>query len=411
MRSVPFHSLLLFLFIALFSQGCSKYNKDSHLPDPQQAEIFNLLNRSEYSLALQKIELMIEASPESGELYYYKAQAIAGLAGVDIYSLLPILKTKMFDYAIADWSRLNEFSRKREQFTEIVIDNDPLNADGEEYLSLEKASLLPLQDIPVQIKILETHFYPYQSASDSNNCFLNIQITITDLIAIEPVYFFIALYSSPDNYSDNQENPCQQEAEQLRTHPTDEMRLLAKNAMLKAIEKRDQKIEDAQDVQATLRFLIAFYDNIPLLQQAPSLTPKKADDILLAMDSLLLSIDTKQTHPELITKAEQHHSLLSAQLVIAVLKELINLDNIEQPKDLICHFDQTKLADNYRYFSIGIKGLLRYLSKNDFSKKNEEGLKKASLFLEMNTPDSIRSNKEKIESTILNMKRESCAPR
>lgn len=103
-----------FLLIIAFAIAFVSCAKKSISPESfkEEIEFIELLNQGEYKEALSSIDHKLQEAPENLNLHYWRAQALAGLGGVDIYKLFPIVKLKLFSVAIEEWSSMENFANR-----------------------------------------------------------------------------------------------------------------------------------------------------------------------------------------------------------------------------------------------------------------------------------------------------------
>lgn len=84
-------------------------------------QVIAALNTDQADKALGMAIAGEHSFPGDPEFTYYKAQAYSLKAEIDIYTLFPIVQMQIFDVAINEWNKANEFEKRRRDSVNISI--------------------------------------------------------------------------------------------------------------------------------------------------------------------------------------------------------------------------------------------------------------------------------------------------
>ncbi len=386
-------SLIALILLSLLI-SCGK--KEESTPTQNiQSEIINALNHDDYKRALTLIERAAIDLPNDPQLEYYKAQAYSIKAGIDIYSLFPLMKMKLFSVAITEWDNVNKYSERNNQSVNSTISGtrelsskDDLNKRKEEILKI------PLDKVTFEVTMEHKGlYYNYMYDNDGNqtdvvssSCYGSLKIT-SDLFPkkksiTQHIYFEIQADEKCDDFY-----PKEIEARERNAH-----RIVRAEAA-RFIDSRIKNIKDQQAAQKYIKAGFALFESVPILRKLPTLVSSNADIVHTALKILDKTSSSNKIDDRLQKNVGQQMGILSSFLIIGSLKNAIDFDKVQEPHDIVCELRPEILLDYYPHVRVGMKYLIKSAEDSKFTEKNKENIKKIQSILD-SAPNEL-SDKQK----------------
>ena len=173
---VNIKKFIIVTLITCLTISCIKKEQKQNI----EGQIIELINQNKIDEALLKIDEQLKIK-KTDDLLYLKASSLSMKAGIDIYALFPLLKIKIFDFAISQWSQNREFQKKSmAQKMSIGISNedidDKINSDlnnSENYVPVDKESIKYL---------IEGQYLRETYSKDKLFCTVELIVNRTDII-------------------------------------------------------------------------------------------------------------------------------------------------------------------------------------------------------------------------------------
>lgn len=365
------------------------------MSDSEQSyeQIINALNVGNHEEALSIIETKQAEGSNQVELEYWKAQAFSQRAGVDVYSLFPLMKMKLFDVAISEWGEVNEQAdRTRSRLNTTFFGVQSVG--NKEELSKQIEELKKTD--PTMIEYTLGSFDNYDHHSDYGaSCFRTYSIKSKHFP--DPKSDSLKLEWS--SYMEPSANCDDAFAEYLKDI-SDSLKLRVRSNAIALFEKKIRNIDSRTDNQRYLKAALSLYESVPVMREIPSFDDMKLIDVYNALAELRkVRVRTKSAE-RLGRNSQQQMGMLSAFLIAGSIKKSINLDEVKEPFDLVCKTRAEVLVENYPHFRNGLVYLLESVKGTDFEKKNLENIEKLRLQIDQ-TPDELSSEeREKIIDSI-----------
>ncbi|MBF0360139.1 MAG: hypothetical protein HQK49_03970 [Oligoflexia bacterium] len=398
--------LLFFLLFSIFS--CSKQqdsnSSNNEFLNEQKMKIVSAINNKDADSALKIISELSEQNQEEGEIKYLKAEAYALKANIDIYSLFPMLKIKLFEFAINEWNDIRKYSeRERSGIGDVVGEN----ISDEEINNLEnkikEIESFPVEKITYTITDASSYYHEYfinPYLTLVARCYINLRFTSP--LFVENHYEWSYL-----NIPTKNKDECEQITKQLTKGDQSILGLAEIANQFKGVQARikklaivaaKEKIEKTYNRRAKekyIQFFWAIYDSLPIIKSAPILNSNEKEHVLQAL-SLLKNIKDKIAIEDRIGKdSRQHMTLLAGFIIIEAIKSSIDVNKINNPSDLICTFMPTNLIANYPTALIAARYLLEIAKETGLFNLKDELLDKAIPFLQ-NAPNELTPQQQKV---------------
>lgn len=326
-----------------------------------EGEIVDLLNQNKSDEAISKIDEAMKTNP-SDELYYLKASSLSMKAGIDIYALFPLLKVKIFDVAISQWSQNREFQKK----INAQRSDMGLNADDVPGAADIKDSYKPMDITKLKYIILSKWL---NSQYDQSRGYCEVSITASNKAKISENYIWI-------NYRLESEELCKEVWNKQTLEITPEIDEAIKKEFVEA-DKRDWFVrkKKANEKQTYVKVLGTFWtvvDMIPMLVKIPKISTEGFQQLVEAQ-KLLITI--KQNHPEktdeLGIKAKKQLMMLSALKIVGRLQNALVFNDIKSPTDLVCKSNE-RAAEELIMSEQDALYLISAIDDPEILKKNQE---------------------------------------
>ncbi|MGZ6464905.1 MAG: hypothetical protein ACXWSC_18425, partial [Bdellovibrionota bacterium] len=268
----------LFLFL-IFAAGCARKDQAGNQTD-EKSEIVAALNKGDVNGALARIDSALATHPDDVELQYFKAQALSSKSEIDVYSLFPVLKIKLFEVAMTEWQSYQKYKA----LSESTAGSDMSQASREAALSgadeMQK-KLKALKDTDITFEIDSSWNYAQGS------CYQYTQLISPVLRNMEIKGVF---YGDDDLVYEYAEIPAGKECtdkdkagfEAKKTEIVTRIRWNAHNQ----IERRRHEIIDSRVASAYVQGIYVLFDAVPILKDLPRYkhenlaTTSRAIDIL-----------------------------------------------------------------------------------------------------------------------------------
>ncbi len=358
--------------VMLFSSCGKEKSQNTQLNEEHQ--ILQALNKGDYEGALSIIKRLPQEKRKTKETLYWKTQALSLRAGIDIYSLFPIMKMKLFDVAMDEWSSINKYSKRQQGRLSSTILGDGGGMSSVEELNKTKEEVknIPLEDIEYETSFeliyqIENHLN--QVSSKNENTF-SCQWSYLLKSKIFPkgqsyrsLYFAYNISGGCDSLI------LEEYLEGIYFPP------LVKKYALLLIGEQIKSILSRKDKGKFLKGIFALFESVPILQKMPSLDYQKTGDIYEAL-KILKSIKEMTSKDERIgMNARKQMGLISGFLIAGSLKNAIDFDQVNSPLDIVCQANPRLLAKHYPYLRNGVLYLAESVEDSDLSKKQIKDIK------------------------------------
>ncbi len=318
--------LLIITFITCFTISCIKKEQEQNL----EGQIVELMNQNKADEALLKIDKQLDNN-KNDDLLYLKASSLSMKAGIDIYALFPLLKIKIFDVAISQWSQNREFQKKSmAQKTSIGISNndidDKLNADlknSEKYVPIDKKT--------INYEVISQYVLERYSIQ---NLFCSIEVSAKRTDVIKENYALISIKIDSEDECLNLQAGAKLNVS-LEIEDKIKESLAAEDHRQWSERKRDQNTKSSyvklMGTFWTLIDLIPMISKIPIINQSGFSNLEEAQTILSDIRSRHLD-----KSDELSEKVRKQLMMISALKIVAHLKNAFDFNTIKSPMDFIC---------------------------------------------------------------------------
>jgi hypothetical protein len=372
------------IFFAL-TISCAKHDPSKE-EENQHSSIIEALNQEDHELALSLIRSSLKNNPDDLELQYLKAQAYSLKANIDIYALFPVVKMKLFDVAIDEWSDMDKFEKRNK-------DKNNLTAFGEgdisqiEYLeNVHKKEIeeIKVEDIKFTVEVENAYNYTYTDFDGNKNVPV---VSCSSYIIFESSLFLKGkkhtMYSNktyPLIAAKSAEDTCEENSKLTLNEYREEDNLVWKRTIkyyaLLFLEEKINKLKERKNSERYIKAALALFDSIPIIRNIPDINNENSDHIFTAL-TILENLRIKLGQNTRIGKnSRQHMSLLSGFLILGSLKDSLYLDKINEPGDIMCQSKPEVLVSHYPHFLYGARYLLNATLGTEFTKKNQENYNK-----------------------------------
>ncbi len=329
-------TLGFFILCSMICFSCVK--KEQKVSDSGQ--VIKLLNNSQSEQALDEVNALLKNDPHNEELLYLKASALSMSAGVDVYKLFPILKVKIFDVAMSQWSDHREFEKKMNSRRTMGKDEEVKedSKEGRVYKELN----------PESIKFKIKDFYVQKSYESNKENIFHLWIyfeTSANVKDRDFGYVYIEFDKVKDQIYDLfefKENPNYSRSlkpEYTFNHP------LLRNLIIASVEKqhrddwfdREKKRKKNETDLKMLQGLWSVLDMIPLIKKIPKIDVNGFKKLEEAQD-ILFNLHKKNIYSknEIFQKSRKQMMMISALKLIARFQVGIDFDKLNDPSDFYC---------------------------------------------------------------------------
>lgn len=290
-----FGNLLIILTLGLTISGCQKKSVNSI---SAKNDILYHLNRNNTKDALAIIETEKKIRPNDPELAIYEASVYTIEAGIDIYSIFPLLKLKFFREPIANWDSLDKYNNpygdlfegegKPVKVADGADENKPLDSDLlSKDETLEAARTIKFQSymmngiwglyesIPILILVPSVELSKEKFATKAKEILLNPNIDFNksqlsekrfQFLTLIDIIMFITYLKDTTDFSKiqspndlvcntdpiklaNNYKPLRKYALDILTHMIDSGLIKNKDNSKEAIAKNEEKINSIKDAK------------------------------------------------------------------------------------------------------------------------------------------------------------------
>jgi hypothetical protein len=322
------NAYILILIIVLTSACIKQEQKQNN-----EGQIVNLLNHNQIDDALIKInkELSIH---KTDELLYLKASTLSMRAGVDIYALFPLLKVKIFDIAISQWSQNREFQRKADaQRSHIGVNEQDIEDVGTKD---NIKDYKPLSDHELDYKIINV----WDGGSfGENQEFCTFQLGVDTVN--DPESMGAWPYIKVEDYEYCKEiRKSQVTLDTFKVTPLiDKLIRDQLQAMYRSqwFRKRDKVIQADNYV----KILGSFYTVIDMLPIINKITKVSSDGFKDLEEAQEILMQIRNGHlekgNELGEKSRKQLMMISSLKIVAHVKNAFDLNKVQTITDLFCN--------------------------------------------------------------------------
>ncbi len=384
MRYKYVYTILLLVIL----HSCGGVHDESSDGDSLNSEIVQQLNAKNISSAEKLIEEGKTKYPDSLLLKYYEAQLLSLKADVDIYALFPIVKMELFEFALTEWSRVDEFSkRSRTDVEDTLLGDsvDPRSTQDLEQFYKDFSLLDPTKIEYVYESKTHSDMYgyinePYISDYERDEYGDLIYDEEGNQVPIYSIYcgnyYFVSLADFNFNV---QVSDYRYETIQGKTCPEIDYEIDPRFMFRKfksEIKALIDKKKDRQQNKKYLKAALALYESVGIISKVPKFERENLDDLLKAVDFLKVIVESGVEGERLYDNAKKQLGLLGGFLILSSIKRAIPVNKIDEPTDFLCKANPKKLFEQGPILFEGLKVLLYILKDTEFEKKNKKSLAK-----------------------------------
>lgn len=371
--------VIAFLVPCFLLSSCIK--KEQKISD--SGKVIQLLNKNEGDEALREVEQLLEKDPTNEELLYLKASALSILAGVDIYNLFPLLKAKMFDVAISQWSENREFEKRMKNRRDFGS-NDDAREDK------EKTGLKYIEPKKEKIKFTIQNFNQWVQQSGGKSIGHVYLDFISPTTGDDEVIHIYKQFMLGDAESEIffKESSRRDEYDPVDVDTLNDQNINLRNFVIPEILKRhklvwDEREEKKHKQKSDLKMiqgLWAVLDMLPLIKKIPRIDLDKFKRLEIAQEILLDLVKKNAKNKNAsYEKSRKQLLMISSLKIIARIQVGIELDKIDTPTDFYCY------------------------TNDDFPEQIVEGRKDVALILYGIDDENIREKNAEVFSDIDNI--------
>lgn len=342
-------------------------------------QITSALNDGDATRAIELSNRALETDPSNMEIKYLKAQAYSLKGNVDVYSLFPILKVKLFEFAVTEWNSLEKFSKRQQSGTLNTLSGEDTSNNEELAEDLEELENLPLTEVKYEYKI--QYQYDSRENNDLNNdntiytgyCYIGYRLE-SELTEWDNKH--VTRYENFETSGEDKDRSCEELfIERLkRFDPLEEKRLVKAKA-LDIIEDRIDNRKNRKEQERYLKGLFAIYESVDIIKKMPPLNSEMLNELKVSL-SILDQTKETDTNSRIKKNSYQQMGLLGGYILIGALKAAINFENVKEPFDLVCNLDPVIAVNNYESFYVGSEYLVKSTKGSSFYLKNGEEIEK-----------------------------------
>lgn len=398
-------NLTIMAFAMLLLSSCVKEEQQQNT----DSQIIELLNQNKSEEALVQINEALKTN-NSDELLYLKASALSMNAGVDIYALFPLLKVKIFDVAISQWSENREFQKKAQSQR---LDIGSNNSDSEKDTDDKKAY------VPLNVENLKFYFSPSiinGFANNNNYCEIGFSASLTyDVYSDRSV--FATFRSESEEICNSFEKNNYLILDEKFPIPSDLLNTI-KSALSNEHRQnwlsRKSKANKNNSYMKALGTFWTLIDMIPIVSKIPKISTdgfKKLEEAQAILAKIKES--RSQSGDELGQKTRKQLMMISALKIVAHVQNSFDLDNIKSPVDLLCK-SRDNTAEELMASEKDALYLLSTVEDKELINKNKAMFEEihnnylATMEEESKNPELRDARLEKFKDTILKQKEANC---
>ncbi|MBF0298102.1 MAG: hypothetical protein HQK51_05240 [Oligoflexia bacterium] len=378
--------------IIFLNQSCLKKQDESpsssEFLNAQKMKIIAAINSKDSDQALKLISELNEEQQLDNEIKYLKAEVYAIKANIDVYSLFPIIKLKLFEFALTEWNDIRKYSEKqRAGLGDIVganLTDERLDQLSEE---MERIKKLPPGEVTFTVADVKYHLYA--------NRYCDLTFRYNSPLFIEEDYswsYYEAIVNS--------EEECKEKASKLPHIITKEPGSLyfaqerVKYNAIDLINNKITKTYKRRSQEQYIQIIWAVYDSMPIINSSPLLSSENRNFVLDSL-KLLKEVKTQLPNEDRIGKdARQHMILLSGFIIIEAIKSSIDFNKVEKPSDIICNIIPINVVANYPQSILAARYLLEISQETGFLSLKQE-LFDRLIPLVKNAPNELSAEEKK----------------
>lgn len=321
---------LILILIIMLTSACIKQEQKQN----NEGQIVNLLNHNQTDDALIKINKELSVN-KTDELLYLKASTLSMRAGVDIYALFPLLKVKIFDIAISQWSQNREFQRKADaQRTHIGFNEEDIEGQNPKNGNSEYK---PLSGHELDYKILSV----WDAGSfGENQDYCAIQLNVETQFQ-EPADQNLWPYIKVESYEYCKEmRKTQVSLETFKVTPLvdklirDELQNINRGSWF----KKRNKVIQADNYVKILGSFWTIIDMLPMISKIPKVSSEGFKNLEEAQEILLqIRNGNLEKGNELGEKSRKQLMMISSLKIVAHMQNAFDLSKVQTPTDLFCN--------------------------------------------------------------------------
>jgi hypothetical protein len=370
---LKFIALISILFFLI---SCDDKNSDAHKVSNQD-KIVKALNNGDHDQALALIKNEDQNHPNTK---YWTAQAYSLKAGVDIYSLFPIMKMQLFDVAINEWNTMNKYAKRgQDRVTSTVLGAYNAENIDDMHTRLELIKKIPLSDVEFEIEedVAKRYVYTYD---ESDSYFGGKSSCSFTFVATSEL--FDHLQDSSKNiykYGNEIVDSCDDESKSIleKSDFRNEIKLLAIQTLQESIDN----IKSRKELERIIKIAYAFFDSINVIKNSPELEQRRTEHVYTSLDLLVNTKKSTNKDERLGRNTRQHIGLLAGFLVLGSLKNSINLEEVNEPSDILCQIRPKILVDHYPHLRKGMLYLLEVAKDTELFEKNKSQMQETEVQL------------------------------
>lgn len=368
-----------------------------------KSEIVYSLNQKDIDGSLVLIEKAMLDNPNDHELKYYLAQAYSLKGNVDIYSLFPIVKMKLFEVAINEWGTVNAHTDSSRRDIEGTVLGDEGNFSSQAVVELEE-QLKEIEEInPEKIELnVERKNQFRHEWTDYAYCSFTIVFSSKDLP--------IKKNLEREFYSSNTviNETCDEFWNSDVDYDERQIKFELKSFAYQQIRKRIKKIKENKTSQKYIKAAFALFESVPVIKKAPELDLSKIsyiDDSIKILNELRLSDNLSH---RIKNNSSSQLGLLGGFLILGSLKSSVDFDKVNEPIDIACNASVEKLLFHYPHFLNGMKALSSAAEGTTFSERNKDSFSKFKDYLDVAPDELNEKQKEEIKDEFEDFIEENC---
>jgi hypothetical protein len=362
------------LVLGLSLLSCRQERKQE---ESTKSQILEALNRKDLARAEVLIDQAFTETPDDIELTYFRAQLFSLKANIDVYSLFPILKMKLFEVAIHEWSQYKKYNELQGSATGTVIMSEG-NLEKKEKIENDIAKISQLDEKQIEYKVNfdakkvqiwngETCYFPY--SIDYNLFGMEFKLSAS----VYPLAEQDAKISNLDS--------CIKIA--LKNLESQVQYFDLKHYALSILHSKLDNLKQQHEAQRVFNAAIGVFDSMPIIRNIPD----KAEDRLLHIKSALVLLEQviaqNSWQTRLGKNSRQQTALLAGYLILSALKESLRVEEIAQPIDVLCQLDPTILVKNYKTFLLGTQYLNSVIIGTELEGKNSSQIEELNGLLKI----------------------------
>lgn len=393
----------LLLLIFCITLSCIKKEQEQN----SEGQIIDLMNQNKADEALNKIDNQLLTN-KTDDVLYLKASSLSMKAGIDIYALFPLLKIKIFDVAISQWSQNREFQKKAQaQKNSIGVSNEDLEEKkNEDEKIIEKYKPI---DKDIIKYVIESQYMQSNYKVEKPYCEIYLWGRRHDIIRYSVASTVVKLHS---------ENECNsfQKTQQLfiTSEIDDQMKTaLADEDHRSWFERKKEQNRKSSYVKLMGTFW-TLIDMVPLISKIP-IIDDKGFSYLEEAQSILA--DIRSRHPdktdELGEKARKQLMMISALKIVGHLKNAFDFETIKNPMDFICSSND-RAAEEILASQEDALYLINSIDDQEVIKKNKKlfdeikGEFEKIVKAENENPELQEARLKELREALLKSKEENC---